>query len=129
LSKEEILIANKFIRHTDRIRYIVSHAYLRILFSQYFPSIRPHRWKFEINKYGRPEITKEYDISFYFNLSHTTSCAYILFSSNPYCGIDIEENKNIEINDGILDLTFTNAEKEFFNTISNKKSFFILFGP
>ena len=129
MSEEEISIAKKFIRHADRTRYIVSHAYLRILLSQYFPTIRPQMWKFEINKYGRPEIAKEHDISFYFNLSHTTSCAYILFSSNPYCGIDIEENKNIEINHGILDLAFTNAEKEFFNTISNKKSFFILFGP
>jgi 4'-phosphopantetheinyl transferase len=49
---------------------------------------------------------------------------FLVQNLNPYCGIDIEENKNIEINDGILDLTFTDLEKELFNTTSNKKSFF-----
>jgi len=124
LSKDEIMISNKFVKDIDTKNYIISHAYLRKILSSYYSHIKANQWQFDKNSYGRPEISKVHNIKFYFNLSHTTTCAYIICSNIEKCGIDVEDIKNIEITKGMRDLVFTKEELLKYDNSDSKRTIF-----
>jgi len=126
LDLNEKLMSEKFFKKTDRDRYIISHAYLRILLSKYYPLIQKDEWKFKVNKYGKPEISNECSYYIYFNISHTETCAYLIFSTYPSCGIDVETYKKINLKKEMLNLIFTNEEKKEFTLYENKIEFFYI---
>ena len=124
LSANEKEKARSFVNAVDKNNYISSHIFLREVLSSYFLDIKPKEWKFEGNKYGKPFISSSHNLEFYFNLSHTKSDAYIIFSKEYECGIDIEESNNLEISEGMAKLVFTDNELEEFLKAKNKEVFF-----
>ena len=124
ISKEEHEKAKKFFKKIDYTSYIITHAYLRIILTNYYKHVKPNDWKFKKNMYGKPQISNNHDISLYFNLSHTASCVYMIFSSYKQCGIDVEDKKNIDLDDNMLDLVFSEYEKKYFLNKNKNLSLF-----
>ena len=125
LSLQEKEKADKFFKREDRHMYKLSHLYLRKVLSHYFPSTKEEEWEFETNAYGRPELSLKHKINFYFNLSHTSSRAYIVCSNIPLCGIDVEEIKELDLSPELLNLVMNEEEqKEFFQSNEKEKLFF-----
>ena len=124
LNEEEKNKANSFLKIKDRKNYICSHGYLRILLTKYYPEIKPHEWEFSINKYGKPSLSEEYKFNLFFNMSHTDSFVAFIFDISHACGIDIEEDKGMVINNEMIDLVLSRGEKNLYNKCIDKKSFF-----
>jgi 4'-phosphopantetheinyl transferase len=120
LSSDEEQKARKFVKQKDREQYCYSHLYLRKILSSYFPHILEKEWRFELNAYGRPELSATHQIKFYFNLSHTSSRAYVICSSFPLCGIDVEEVVPMDLDEDVLDMVLSSEEKKEFK----KEDFF-----
>ncbi len=127
LSQEEKTKANSFLKDKDRENYIFSHIYLRQILSHYFPLLKEEEWEFTLNAYGRPELSLKHKIRFYFNLSHSTKRAYIICSSFPLCGIDVEELTEIEYNPELLEMVLSKEEERKFMKVSNKKKLFFAY--
>ena len=127
LNENEKIKSKSFIQQRDQQNYIISHAYLRLLLTKYYPNISPKLWIFSKNNYGKPFLSKEHNINLYFNISHTYSAvAYILTRSN-ICGIDIEEDRNIILDEQIINLTLSDKEKAIYQISKNKNSLFYRF--
>ena len=111
LNQEERQKAQSFFHQIDQKNYQLSHIYLRKLLTQYAPTLPPKAWKFEFNNYGKPYITNQGYQHIYFNISHTKT-HFAMIISNKECGIDIEKEDSIEIDQNILDLVLTPKEQK-----------------
>ncbi len=122
LSEEEHKKAEAFVQENDRSSYLLSHLYLRKIFSSYFPSVSPSQWSYAYNAYGKPSLVgKE---GFHFNLSHTQSCAYVICSDEGVCGIDVEEKRDLEITESLAALVFSKNELALYENSQNKELLF-----
>jgi len=106
----------KFIE--DKNNYIKSHLFLRDVLSHYFPNQSKASWKYKINPYGKPSLASSFNL--HFNLSHTSSHAYIICSKDAQCGIDIEEYTDMKLSSELLDMVLCKKEQKDIN----KKLFF-----
>jgi len=102
ISAQEKHKYHKFHFDKDKRLYLLSHAMLRLLLSQYIgcPSLAI---TFAYNSYGKPYLTDYPEISF--NLSHSRlAVALILNQGNNLClGIDVEAHQRQE---KVIDLAF-----------------------
>ena len=101
LSADEKKKLSRFHFKKDRHQYLVSHAFLRSVLSQYM-DVMPLDWRFSIGEYGRPRIA--YDESkggVEFNLTHTAGLTVCVISTNEMCGVDAEK---IIPKSGLLDV-------------------------
>ena len=114
LSEKELKKSNRFLKNIDRNNYIISHAFLRTLLTSYYPHIKPKEWIFEETKYGKPTIAKKHQIKLNFNLSHTYSYAVIILTTLNQCGIDIEEDRGMILDNNLINLVLTQKEKEIY---------------
>lgn len=122
LSEEERKRAEAFVKEKDRSAYLLSHLYLRKIFSSYFPSVSPSQWTYAYNAYGKPSLVgKE---GFHFNLSHTDTCAYVICSDEGVCGIDVEEKRDLEITENLATLVFSKNELALYEGSQNKEVLF-----
>ena len=81
------------------------HIY--VYFSQNITQIlSQNHGNFQKNKYGKPFLSKEHNINVYLNISHTYSAVAYIFTKSNICGIDIEEDRNIILDEQIINLTF-----------------------
>ena len=126
LNEEEKNKAKTFVKIKDKSNYISSHGYLRILLTKYYPQIKPDEWEFSINKYGKPSLSKKYTFNFFFNLSHTDAFMAFIFDTSNACGIDIEEDKGIIINNEMIDLVLSKGEKDLYTKVYKKDFFYRL---
>ncbi len=127
LNQEENIKSLKFVKENDKNSYIKSHALLRIILSSYL-DINPSLIEFECNEFFKPKLAKKYESRFYFNLSHTTTCAYVIVSTSKNCGIDVEDfNENIKIDTKILDMILSQEEEKNFYKASKKKELFFTY--
>ena len=124
LNQAEREKAGRFLKQMDQENYIKSHWFLREVLSHYAPTIAPATWTFETNAFGRPSICADHGVSFYFNLSHTRSCAYIILSTNPQCGIDVEEGSEMLISEEMLSMVLASSEKAYYDSVDQKKHLF-----
>jgi len=127
LNENEKIKSKSFIQHRDQRNYIISHAYLRLLLTKYQPNIKPESWIFSKNKYGKPFVSKEHDINIYFNISHTYSAVTFIFTKSNICGIDIEEDRNIVLDEHMINFVLSSEEKNLYKISKNKKSLFYRF--
>jgi len=122
LSEEEHKKAKAFVQERDSRAYLLSHFYLRKIFSFYFPSVSPSQWSYRYNAYGKPSLVgKE---GFHFNLSHAHSCAYVICSDEGVCGIDVEEKRNLEITENLATLIFSKNELALYEKSQAKEGLF-----
>ncbi len=111
LNDEEQTKAKAFHKQSDRDNYTISHYFLREVLSQYTLHVDKKAWEFELNDHGKPSIKNGLGTKLYFNLSHSNSSCYIICSSYKACGIDVEEIKAIELDEGFLELILSDNEK------------------
>jgi len=91
LCSEELQQYRRFRFAQDQHRYLVSHALVRQVLSQYLPPA-PADWRFVRNAHGRPEIAGAEDLpALRFNLTHTSGLAACLVTLDSDCGIDSEK--------------------------------------
>ena len=91
LSPREIKRHSRFRFAADRHSYLVSHALVRRVLSQY-AVVDPAQWRFSSNQYGRPEITGPNEVPpLRFNLTHTNGLVACIVTLSVDCGIDAEK--------------------------------------
>jgi len=96
LSIAELSQYYKFHFERDRYQYLIAHANLRIILSNYV-DIEPQDWSFKRNKYGRPEISENLlPTGLRFSMSHCPGLIAFLVSDQIDCGIDVECNDRID---------------------------------
>jgi 4'-phosphopantetheinyl transferase len=101
LSPEEQDRHRRFVFENHRHRYLVSHALVRDVLSQYAP-VAPCDWIFEANAYGRPEIAAPREWRWLrFNLSHSGERAVVAVARQIDLGVDVE---SVSTRDGLTDI-------------------------
>lgn len=107
LSDEERARAGRFHFDRDRHLYTVAHALVRTRLSHYEPDVAPTAWRFEVNRYGRPEVTRG-DLRF--NLSHTRGLVACAVTRGREIGVDVENVGRVGQTVAIADRLFAEHE-------------------
>jgi len=119
LSDQEQERYRRFRFAEDRHRYLVSHAFVRNVLSQY-AEIAPAAWVFSQSDHGRPEVANPGLSDIRFNLSHTSGLAACLVTSACDCGVDVER---VHIRHSPVDVAkrmFSNAEAEYMQRLEGQ---------
>jgi 4'-phosphopantetheinyl transferase len=87
--------ARRFVRESDRARFIVAHALTRRVLSRYL-GVSPASFTFGAGPHGKPYLLEPAsDIRF--NLSHAADRGLLAVSRGRELGIDIEQEKPIDV--------------------------------
>jgi 4'-phosphopantetheinyl transferase len=124
LTPDEIARANRYLRSTDRDKFIISRASLRHILSGYLKCL-PSGIRFKLTKSNKPEIDIPYASNFHFNLSDSADKVLIAVASLPV-GIDIEWINPKFSYHAILNSNFSLEEAAYINLNDNFKRFFLL---
>ena len=90
LSQDERERHARFVHEGSRHEYLVAHALLRTTLSHY-GDVRPERWRFVFNPYGRPELAPaQTQLDLRFNLSHGNGLIACAVTLGRRVGIDVE---------------------------------------
>lgn len=120
LSLEEIHKHNRFHFPEDRHRYLVSHAFLRKILSQYLNQ-QPGDLKFYYSENGKPEVSlSKNDPLIRFNLSHTAGLTACIVTINDDCGIDAEAIVHKTASLDVARLMFSDSEFKFIENLSGR---------
>jgi 4'-phosphopantetheinyl transferase len=118
LSTEEIEKAQRFVRESDRDRYIFAHALLRSILGTYL-GCRPQKLVFGTNQYGKPFlVSPNGDNKIQFNLSHSHNMALIAVARQIAVGIDVEYIRRVSDAHEIVDRFFSTHERHFLFSLS-----------
>ena len=124
ITQEEKQKSQCFKQEIHQRNYLITHAYLRLILSQYYPEIAPKKWEFVINEFGKPRLSDSHGITLHFNLSHTDKGVAFIFTFLGACGIDIEEPKKISLDNGLIDVVLSENEKNVYMASSKKTRLF-----
>lgn len=117
LSSEERSRAEKFKLDEIRNRWIVTRGLLRVLIANYY-KCNPQEIDFRYNEFGKPFFCSQSDVNnLSFNLSHSENLAVFIFTQSRFVGIDVEKVKQLSSFEDIINLCFSDYEKEWFKTI------------
>jgi len=118
LSLQEKAQADKRKIKELRNRFIISKGILRQLLADYL-GYETQEIEFEYNGFGKPSISFSSNADdICFNLSHSNHLAVFAFAKNKNIGIDIQQVQGIPDMDGVVNLCFSEFEKEWFYRIS-----------
>ena len=91
LSRDERDRLDRFRPPESRHLYLVAHAFVRRLLSQYAPA-PPEAWEFDFEGNGKPLITAPVEYRWLrFNLSHTNGLAACGVARDLAVGVDVED--------------------------------------
>jgi 4'-phosphopantetheinyl transferase len=90
LSADEVQRHSRFRLPEVQHQYLVAHALVRRVLSQYWP-IPPQDWVFSHSDRGKPLIANPGTPALRFNLTHTRALAACIVSLDVDCGIDAEQ--------------------------------------
>lgn len=96
LSDEENARADRFVFEPDRMRFVASHGWLRMILGSYC-STHPRDLVFGSGAHGKPFLQPP-PLPVQFNLSHSGLRGALVVTRNMRCGIDIEKVRS-EISD------------------------------
>ena len=99
--------------------YLVSHALLREVLSQYHEET-PDFWSFERNKYGKPEVAGSYD-DIHFNIAHASGLVACVVSRAGDVGIDVERHTNGRAMLSVADHYFSPQELAYLESVSEQE--------
>ncbi|EHQ27352.1 4'-phosphopantetheinyl transferase family protein [Mucilaginibacter paludis] len=109
--------ANRYRREQDKQRFIIAHAYLRILLGKYM-CISPKDILLETGDNGKPIMKSVEEKVLHFNISHSGDYVLIAISDSE-TGVDVEKtNKEMHF-DEVMDISFSKAEIAFVKTSGN----------
>lgn len=119
LSVEEMERARRFLRHSDRDRYVFSHLLLRKILAAYI-SCEPRELNFNTTKYGKPFLKVTGggpELSF--SLSHSLDMTLIAVASGTKVGVDVEYMRMVGDAREIVNSFFSDHEKSLLNSLSS----------
>jgi 4'-phosphopantetheinyl transferase len=111
LSDDERRQESRFHFRSDRQRYLITRALVRIVLSKYVP-IPPTQWRFKTNAYGRPHVAtvlKEVDPPS-FSISHAHRIVVVGVAARYALGVDVEHLRSQHISVHIAEDHFAPAE-------------------
>lgn len=117
LPKKRQKIINIKFRTEDKEIILLSQVLLRTTLMKEF-NIKPKNMDFGFGEYGKPYLKDVPDL--HFNLSHSGDWA-VLAVSDKEIGIDVEKEKNIDLDIGKEYFSYT--ENIYLNTISKEKKY------
>ena len=112
LDEIEIRQINKQKFEWLRNRSIITRGFVKLIISNYL-NMDPVGVKFSYNDYGKPFIAND-NSKLQFNISHSDEVAVFAFSRYNEIGIDIEKIKDIQDMDGVINICFTDYEKNWY---------------
>jgi 4'-phosphopantetheinyl transferase len=90
LSADEAERSRRFLVEHARRQFLVGRALLRTTLSRY-ADVAPEAWRFEMNRYGRPDIAEPAEWrGLIFNLSHTDGLVACAVGRDCELGVDVE---------------------------------------
>jgi len=114
LSEEEKNRINKYKFKFLRDRLTVSKGLLKSLISNYL-NIEIEEINFIQNEYGKPSLQPELnEIDLQFNVSHSEHLGMFAFTTGQELGIDVESIQQTPNLNEIVDMCFSDFEKEWF---------------
>jgi 4'-phosphopantetheinyl transferase len=121
LSADELARAGRFRFERDRKRFILAHAFLRVIIGRYL-EINPHQLCFEYTSHGKPILSSNqgYD-TLCFNMSHSNEFAIYAFARGRKVGIDVERiDANVDF-EQIAQRFFSSGEIRSLESIHKNK--------
>lgn len=117
LSTEEIERAQRFVRQSDRDRYIFAHGVLRSILGAYVGRA-PCQLVIEAEHYYKPcLLSPSGDNDIQFNLSHSGDMSLIAVTRGTVVGIDVEHIREVPDALQIVNSVFSVDERRFFNSL------------
>ena len=124
LTPGEITRANKYLRSTDRDKFIISRSSLRYILSGYL-KCAPATISFKLTKSNKPEIDCQPTSNIHFNLSDSADRVLVAVAAAPV-GIDVELiNPRFDYH-AILNNNFSPDEAAYIDLNDSFKRFFLL---
>jgi 4'-phosphopantetheinyl transferase len=118
LSLDDRVRADRFRFESDRRRFCVARASLKLILGRYL-KLKPGRLELDTGEYGKPYLTNRrgaYDLRF--NLSHSHRLALIAISRDREVGADIEFMRPNFVTDDVVKHFFSRAEVEQFASLA-----------
>ncbi|MFN2578088.1 MAG: 4'-phosphopantetheinyl transferase superfamily protein [Pyrinomonadaceae bacterium] len=119
--------ADRFKFESDRRRFCVGRASLRLILSRYLKT-KPGRLQLETSEFGKPFFAdKKLAGGLHFNLSHSNQLALIAITRDREVGVDVEYMRSDFATDEVADHFFSPAEVQQFREVpaeSKTQSFF-----
>lgn len=117
LSADELARAARFLRDTDRDRYVTAHGMLRRILSREIAECRPESLAFLQGPNGKPCIASEGGVGLQFNLAHSEDRLLVATALNLEVGIDLEETRaDVDIA-ALSSVCFTQSERMRVETV------------
>ena len=118
LSLDDRMRADRFRFESDRRRFCVARASLRLILARYL-NAKPGRLQLDVGDYGKPFLAdSKSSQGIRFNLSHSHRLALIAIARDREVGVDIEFMRPNFVTDDVVKHFFSCAEVEAFATIS-----------
>ena len=118
LNTQEQIRAQKFHFQTDRKRFRVTRALLKIILSQ-ITGKNPADITFSYNQHGKPYLEDNLNINF--NVSHSGNTGLIAISDLGPLGTDVEKYRNRIDTDKMARRFFSEQEQEAFLKIADRQ--------
>lgn len=86
--------AARLIWDDDRNRFVVAHAWLRVVLGQCI-GLRPSQICFSVSDTGKPTLSQIHDCDLRFNMAHSGEYALVALSLGREVGVDIEKVRDV----------------------------------
>src|SRR5205814_9626650 len=127
LSPDDRARADRFRFESDRRRFCVARASLRLILARYLKS-KPGRLQIELGEYGKPYfVDAKATQGLRFNLSHSHELALMAISRDREVGVDVEYMRGDFVTDEVATHFFSAAIVEEFRAVPKElrtQSFF-----
>ena len=109
LSTEEHGRAQRYLRDTDRERFVHTHGLVREILAQYVDTT-PEELEFEYGPHGKPAVAQIHESAVEFSVSHCGRYVAIAVS-DVRIGIDVEEVVPVDF-ESVMELSFSQSERD-----------------
>jgi 4'-phosphopantetheinyl transferase len=120
LTTDEIERSRRFRASRDRIRFVETRGWLRVLLGSYLGR-EPHEVQLVVGDTGKPGLRRELDGQLEFNVSHSGDFALVAFATGRRVGVDIEQMRPLDNLDGLARETLTDDEHFQFGRLPDEE--------
>jgi len=117
LSLDDRTRADRFRFESDRRRFCVARASLRLILGRYVKN-KPGRLQLDIGEFGKPFFAdQKASLGLHFNLSHSHRLALIAIARDREIGVDVEYMRRDFVTEDVATHFFSRAEVEQFRAV------------
>jgi 4'-phosphopantetheinyl transferase len=128
LSAEEKARADRFVRASDRDRFIFAHGMLRSILARY-TGCRPRQIVLKTNAYGKPALAGPTGPEgLRFNLAHSGDMVLVALGRDDDLGVDVEFIRSMSDLHQMIKRCFSQEEQRYFGRLPEdqmQRTFFI----